>query len=375
MGQRFRLRATFDMSGFSPGAQVILKAMKKYGLMVADNGKSWFLQGPPDARWTSSGIAAELRRIRGSDFEAVDVSSLMVNINSAEVRTTAVLDGIILTDNTVGGGNRVTQNSVRLTGVAETGGLTVSLSSSNPAVLSVPPSIKIPEGAATGLFSFTTKPVSSITPVMISAFYLGETVSAPVTVLPPGADSVSWATNPVTGGRGLNVWIYLASVAPPGGIRVSLASSLPTVLKVPSDILVPEDFRAIRILAEIEPVGSNTNVFLNATALGITVQSPALTVLAPVLASIAVPSTTMKRGATQNGVVYLSGPTAAAGMTVSLTSSNPSILTVPASVMVTAGRYAAPFAIRALAGTGSAAVTITARLGTVQKTVVVNVTP
>jgi hypothetical protein len=156
---------------------------------------------------------------------------------------------------------------------------------------------------------------------------------------------------------------------------VSLASSLPTVLKVPSDILVPEDFRAIRILAEIEPVGSNTNVFLNATALGITVQSPALTVLAPVLASIAVPSTTMKRGATQNGVVYLSGPTAAAGMTVSLTSSNPSILTVPASVMVTAGRYAAPFAIRALAGTGSAAVTITARLGTVQKTVVVNVTP
>jgi hypothetical protein len=51
MGLRFRLKADFDISGFSEPIQVILHAMKKHGLIVADNGSDWFISGAPDDRW------------------------------------------------------------------------------------------------------------------------------------------------------------------------------------------------------------------------------------------------------------------------------------------------------------------------------------
>ena len=84
MGQRFRLRADFDVSGFSPEVQVILQALKKYGMILADNGAPWFISGVPDDRWDNDGLH-ELHQMHGSDFEAVDVSSLMVDPNSGQV--------------------------------------------------------------------------------------------------------------------------------------------------------------------------------------------------------------------------------------------------------------------------------------------------
>jgi hypothetical protein len=81
MGQRFRLKADFDISGYSPEIQVILTAMKRYGLILADNGASWFISGAPDARWDND-MLHEWDDIPGSAFEAVDVSSLQVDPNS-----------------------------------------------------------------------------------------------------------------------------------------------------------------------------------------------------------------------------------------------------------------------------------------------------
>ncbi len=81
MGQRFRLRADYDISGFHPMVQVILQALKTYGMMLADNGSSWFITGAPDPRWDDD-ILAQLKQVKGSDLEAVDVSPLMVNPNS-----------------------------------------------------------------------------------------------------------------------------------------------------------------------------------------------------------------------------------------------------------------------------------------------------
>lgn len=70
MGLRFRLKAGFDISRFSPENQVILRAMKKHGLIVADNGGNWFFSGAPDARWNDAEID-KLKALKGSDFEAV----------------------------------------------------------------------------------------------------------------------------------------------------------------------------------------------------------------------------------------------------------------------------------------------------------------
>jgi hypothetical protein len=84
MGQRFRLKATFDISGYSPEIQVILTAMKQYGLILADNGSSWFISGAPDPRWDNQ-MLHEWDDIPGSAFEAVDVSSLVVDPDSGQV--------------------------------------------------------------------------------------------------------------------------------------------------------------------------------------------------------------------------------------------------------------------------------------------------
>src|SRR5450631_3358901 len=85
MGQRFRLKASFNTAGFGPNVQVILRALKKYGMFLADNGSSWFLSGAPDPRWDDDELH-QLGQLHGSDFEAVDESSLMIDPNSAQAR-------------------------------------------------------------------------------------------------------------------------------------------------------------------------------------------------------------------------------------------------------------------------------------------------
>jgi len=85
MGQRFRLRADFDISGFSPEVQVILEAMKRYGIILADNGSAWYISGAPDGRWDNDTLVGELGQVHGSDFEAVDESALMVDPDSGQV--------------------------------------------------------------------------------------------------------------------------------------------------------------------------------------------------------------------------------------------------------------------------------------------------
>ena len=86
MGKRFRLRASFDVSTFSPDVQVILRALKKYGMMLADNGSAWYISGAPDPRWNDDVLVTELRRVKGTDFEAVDETPLIIKVDSGQAR-------------------------------------------------------------------------------------------------------------------------------------------------------------------------------------------------------------------------------------------------------------------------------------------------
>ena len=92
MGVRFRLKASFDISGFSTTNQIILRALKKYGMMIADNGSAWFLSGAPDPSWDNTDLHV-LTTITGSAFEVVDVSPLMIDPNSGQ----ALQNGISVT--------------------------------------------------------------------------------------------------------------------------------------------------------------------------------------------------------------------------------------------------------------------------------------
>ena len=85
MGARFRLKGGFDLSGFSPKARVVLRAMKRYGLILADNGSDWYFQGTRDWRWRNT-LLDQLKTVPASAFEAVDVSSCMVGPDTAQAR-------------------------------------------------------------------------------------------------------------------------------------------------------------------------------------------------------------------------------------------------------------------------------------------------
>jgi IPT/TIG domain len=81
MGERFRLKASVDISQFSPSNQVILQALKDYGMIVADNGSPWYLSGAPSTLWSDDDLHA-LTRIPGSDFEAVDLTPIVTGLSS-----------------------------------------------------------------------------------------------------------------------------------------------------------------------------------------------------------------------------------------------------------------------------------------------------
>src|SRR5690348_4078478 len=85
MGARFRLRSTFDISGFSPATQVVLRAFQHYGLILADNGADWYFQGTTDDWWgTAAGqqVVSELKTIPAAQFDAVFEARLQVAANS-----------------------------------------------------------------------------------------------------------------------------------------------------------------------------------------------------------------------------------------------------------------------------------------------------
>src|SRR5438093_4592192 len=75
MGLRVRLRASFDVRPFPRQARIVLTALKRYGMIVADNGSDWFVSGTPDPRWSNDQLRT-LGQVKGSDFEVVNTSTL-----------------------------------------------------------------------------------------------------------------------------------------------------------------------------------------------------------------------------------------------------------------------------------------------------------
>jgi len=75
MGQRLRLKAGFDITGFPRQARIVLKALKRYGMIVADNGSDWYISGAPSPRWNNDSLHT-LGRVTGDNFQVVDASSL-----------------------------------------------------------------------------------------------------------------------------------------------------------------------------------------------------------------------------------------------------------------------------------------------------------
>lgn len=76
MGMRVRLKASVDIASYSPAMQVILRALKRYGMILADNGSNWYVSGAPDPRWNDSELNT-LKGLKGSDFEVVKMGTVV----------------------------------------------------------------------------------------------------------------------------------------------------------------------------------------------------------------------------------------------------------------------------------------------------------
>jgi hypothetical protein len=76
MGLRLRLKASYSLQGFHGESLIVLEALKRYGLIVADNGSSWYISGAPDSRWNDKDLE-QIKRVPGSAFEAVQTGPVL----------------------------------------------------------------------------------------------------------------------------------------------------------------------------------------------------------------------------------------------------------------------------------------------------------
>ena len=76
MGQRVRLKSSVSLSGFGSQARIVLAALKRYGMILADNGSPWYITGAPSSHWNDD-VLHDLGEIKGSDFEVVDTSGFV----------------------------------------------------------------------------------------------------------------------------------------------------------------------------------------------------------------------------------------------------------------------------------------------------------
>jgi hypothetical protein len=108
MGARLRLKAGFNISSFSPQNQVILTALKKYGMILADNGSGIFISGAPDSRWNNSDLG-KLKTITASNFEVVSTGPVYTN-SDVPAGPAPAISGFTASSTSVTAGNSVTLN-------------------------------------------------------------------------------------------------------------------------------------------------------------------------------------------------------------------------------------------------------------------------
>ena len=272
------------------------------------------------------------------------------------------LGTITLNPTVVGGGTGVT-GTATLNGLAPSGGALVTLSSSNSSVAAPPASVTVAAGASSASFPVTTTAVTSTTAVAIIGTYNG-TQMATLTVNPLTVTGVSLNPSTVTGGTSSSGTVTLGGVAPAGGAVVGLSSSNFAVAAVPATVTIPAGSATGTFTVTTSAVGAQTSSSISATYNG--TQSSTLTINPLMLTSIALNPTMVAGGATSTGTVTLSGAAPAGGATVALSSSNTSIASVPANMIVAAGSATGTFTVSANAVTSTMSLTISATLNATQ---------
>ena len=267
MGARLRLKAGKDISSFPSEVQKIFRAMKRYGLIVADNGSDMYIGGTFDVRWNNDVLNPAFAQLTASDFEVVQLgwqpagSAPPVALASFGVNPSSVQGG-------AGSIGTVTLDAPAPAAVQ------VALASANPSVAAVPASVSVAAGGASASFPITTSAVTATTAVGLTASLNGASMTAAITVSPapppaPALQSLTLSPSTVMGGASSTGAIRLTGAAPAGGVVVTLTSSRPTRATVPTTVTVPAGSATVTFTVSTSPSPTNTSSIITATAGGI----------------------------------------------------------------------------------------------------------
>ena len=253
--------------------------------------------------------------------------------------------------------------------------LDVSLSSSNPNLVVVAPTVSLPSGSTHALFGISVLPVSQPTPVTVTETAGGVSKQATITLLPPNVAALTLRSNTVAGGQAATMSILLDGPAPPPGTPVAMSSSNPGVAPVPASVTVPVGATTMDISIATSAVAQPTTVSILAHSTNVVTRSASLSVAPRTLASIVLSASSIAGGDATTGHLTLTGPATPPGMPIQLSSSNPSLVSVPSSLIIPGDSTAKAFQVSSGAVTQATSVNITATAGGVSKVVALSLVP
>lgn len=306
------------------------------------------------------------------EYWAVDNAGNVETRSSLTIKP--VVSSLVLNAASVVGGTEVTA-TVTLVNAAPPGGADVVLTNSNVACASVPVSVTIPAGSTTATFTIGTTPVAATAQTTVTAKATGAAKSASLAITAAVLSAVSATPSSLTAGDNTMIKVSLSGPAPVGGIQVALTSSKATTLPVAASVIVAAGQSSASVNATAPAAATAGSVTVTAKV-GATSKTAVVTVTAmPKLGTFAVTPATVVGGTAATATVTLTSAAPAAGLSVTLASSNTAAATVPVSVMVPGGGTTATVTVTTKAVTATAAVTLTATAGAVAKTAKLSVTP
>ncbi|NLH11749.1 MAG: carboxypeptidase regulatory-like domain-containing protein, partial [Holophagae bacterium] len=239
-------------------------------------------------------------------------------------------------------GGLATTGTVTLNAPAPAGGVEVALHSALPAVAAVPSAVTVQPGSSSASFAVGTTAVANPTPVEISASGGGSTSTAMLTVGPLAVASVAISPATIAAGSSAILTIALLGPAPPGGFAVSLSSTAPQIVVVPETVIVQEgNTQATVQIATV--YGQPTGMAEISASGGGATRTTTLTVEAIGPIQLRFRDNPMPGGFPVKGYVTLNAPAPDGGLEVTLTSTNPALVSVPPLLLVTAGATTASF--------------------------------
>ena len=315
-----------------------------------------------------------------SSLTTVKISATLDDAGRSGVLTIAPpLGSLVLGTNRLAGGISAT-GSVTLGLPAPAGGAVVSLSTSNPAVAAVPASITVTPGATSANFNVSTAAVPVSTTVTITVAYAGDTKSTVLEIVPTTLASLSFNPPGVIPGGTSTGTVMLSVPAPAGGALVTLSSSMSWAATVPASVTVAPGSMSASFTISTNPVlppQVGAAFVLITAANGGSIISDELMVWRPdfALSALSLDAASVAGGTVSTASAILGAAAREGGAVVTLSSSNPAVAAVPASVTVPAGHWSVSFAVATSIVAVSTPVSIAAISGGAIREVQLLVTP